>query len=440
MKTCATLCLGAVLALPTVSGLGAGDSNGQTASGGSRRRFASPWQAASGGSASSQSSSQSASSPSTQPVPTPVEQFNQSLRLLQAGQYAEADRIATALAADPDHPLFHAWLVAGQARQSLRRLPEAAEAYKRFLAASDTPVGREFVQRQLRLCESAGEPASGPSLPSSSLTAQEKKDLAVVEPNDVVETTEHFIVTARNAKLARLLGLEAEGALKRICGLILGGQEYPHRVEIHVWADRKDYLTHAPGATNWSGGSFSLSREGGVVKRRIDLAQLDEKRELSLATLDRATPHELCHLVIAEFFGDAPCPLFLSEALAMLAEPEPDNDRLLLAGAALAGRGKIALPDLLIVDAGRIDKPDLFYAESYSFLLYLRQRLGEKPFAEMVQNIKDGLPLADALQRALHAPEDPDFLKLLQAAWEKYAIDQAQYIRALRTPSTKPGG
>jgi len=369
------------------------------------------------------------------------ERLHQALRLLQAGHYAEADRLAAALAADANHPMPRAWLVAAQARQYLRQFPAAAEAYKSFLAASDTPVGREYVQRQLSLCEAAAEPPAGDSsLPSLRLTAQDRKELAVVEANEVVQTSEHFIVTARNAKLAKLIDQEAESALKRVCGLILGGQEYPHRVRIHVWVDRKDYLTHASGALNWSGGSFTLTRDAGVVNRRIDLAQLDGKKALSLATIDRATPHELCHLVVAEFFGDAPCPLFLSEALAMLAEPQLDNDRLLLAGTALAGKGKIPLADLLIVEAGRIDKPDLFYAESYSFLLYLRQRMGEKALAAMIENVKNGSPLAEALQRALHSPEDPDFLKLLQAAWEKYAIDQAQYIRALRSPATKPAG
>ena len=91
------------------------------------------------------------------------------------------------------------------------------------------------------------------------------------------------------------------------------------------------------------------------------------------------------------------------------------------------------------MEAGRIDKPNLFYAESYSLMLYLRRRLNDKQFAAMIENVKNGSPLAEAIQRALHAPDDPDFLKLLQAAWEKHAIEQAQYIRALRAAATKPG-
>ena len=50
----------------------------------------------------------------------------------------------------------------------------------------------------------------------------------------------------------------------------------------------------------------------------------------------------------------------------------------------------------------------------------------------MMENLKGGSPLSEALQRALQVQEDPDFLKALGAAWERRAIEQAQYIRALK--------
>jgi hypothetical protein len=372
----------------------------------------------------------SATQAATNPA-EPIEQLHQALKLLQAGRYVEADRLATALASRDHPPMPRAWLVAAQARQDLREYAAAAEAYRAFLSASDSPAGREYVNRQLHLCVAATEPAGAGLPPSLRLTDAEKKDLAVVGAAVVTETSEHFAVHARNAALAKLVAQEAEADLKRICGLILGGQEYPHRVEIYAWADQKDYLAHASGAASWSGGAFTFLRGDGKVLRRIDLAQLDEKRAFSGSMLDRAMPHELCHLVTAELFGEAPCPLYLNEGLAMLAEGEPDNDRLELAGTALAGKDKIALADLLVA-AGPLERPELFYAEAYSLLLYLRQRLSDRQFAAMIENLKGGSPLSEALQRALHAPEDADFLKNLEAAWERRAIEQAQYIRALR--------
>jgi hypothetical protein len=329
-------------------------------------------------------------------------------------------------------PLPRAWLVAARARQELRQFTSAVDAYRTFLAASDSTAGRDYVRSQLRLCHAATEPTSTYLPPGARLSVDEKKSLAAVTEGTAVEETEHFIVHARNAKLAALAALEAERALKRVCGFVLGGQEYAHRVDLHIWTDRQDYLAHAAGAMQWSGGSFSLTSREGAIVRRIDLAQLDERKRFSIDTLDRALPHELCHLVTAEFFGDAPCPLFLNEGLAMLAEWEVDNDRLALAGTALAGRGKIPLADLLVVEPGRIAKPELFYAECYSLAAFLRQHLADHQFGAMMENLKGGSALAEAVQRALYSPDREDFLEALTGAWERHAIEQAQYIRALR--------
>jgi hypothetical protein len=373
----------------------------------------------------------------TQPAAPPgeMEQFHESLRLLQAGQADQADRLATALAENARSPLPRAWLVAARARQDLRSPENAAKAYRAFLAASDSSAGREYVQSQIRLCEAATRPAGPQAPPSERLTEEEKESLAAVSEDLAVEESEHFTVRARNALLARLAANEAETALSRIGGLVLGGQEYAHHVDLHIWADPRDYLAHAPGALKWAGGHFTLTRQDAHIVRRVDLAQLDADRRFETDTLDRALPHELCHLLVAEFFGDAPCPLFLTEGLAMLAEPGAGADRLALAGTAMAGRERIPLADLLVVEPGRVAKPDLFYAECYSLASFLRQRLGGGQFAAMMEHLKGGSDLPDAIQRAIYSVPREDFLELLAAEWERQAIEQAQYIRALQTRS-----
>ena len=88
--------------------------------------------------------------------------------------------------------------------------------------------------------------------------------------------------------------------------------------------------------------------------------------------------------------------------------------------------------DLLVAEAGRLDKPELFYAEAYSLLLDLRQRLNDRQFSLMIEHVKNGSPFLDAVQRCLHLPDDPEFAKSLEAAWQRHAVEQAQYIRALR--------
>jgi hypothetical protein len=139
---------------------------------------------------------------------------------------------------------------------------------------------------------------------------------------------------------------------------------------------------------------------------------------------------------VTEYFGDAACPLFLNEGLAMLAETGVDNERVALAGAALAGKEKIKLDQLFIkqrqdMDVGG-DKPEVFYAESYSFLSYLHTRLTRKQFGAVVEHLKDGCTVADSLQRALFVPADDSFIPQLCSAWTEVAISQAQDLHALK--------
>lgn len=377
-------------------------------------------------------------SPTTQPAGQgeasqgPADAFQEALKHLQEGRPAQAEELAVALATPAEGPLPRAWLVAAQARQDQHQYGPAAQAYRSFLAGCDSPAAREYANRQLHHCLSAAGPASQPAAPGAALTDDERKELAEVAEETFTESSDHFVIRARNAKFARLLAREAERALARICRLILGGQEYPHSVEIYVWVDHKDYLAHASKAHAWSGGAFTLVRSAGVVTRRIDLAQRNDKGLLCLATLNRILPHEMCHLVTAELFGDAPCPLFLNEGLATFAEWEVDNDRLELAGMALASQGRIPLTDLLALDSSQVNKPGVFYSESYSLVGFLRRRLTDRQFADLLEHLKNGCAFADALQRALHAPDDPTFLPALASAWEKHAVQSAQLIRALR--------
>jgi hypothetical protein len=324
-------------------------------------------------------------------------------------------------------------MVVGAARQGQRQHASAMRAYRMFLATCASSDVREYALTAIHACQAASNPESArPQAPSKRLSEADRKALAAVEHEVVTESTPHFVVRARNARLAKLLAAEAETSLERICRVILAGQEYPHGVDIYVWTDRKDYLAHAADAPEWSGGSFAIRVRDGVVSRRIDLTQRDEQGRFAVIMFDRVLPHELCHLVVKEFFGDAACPLFLNEGLAMLAESEPDAERLVLAGAALASKVKIALEDLLIRQRDNMGEPPVFYSESFSFIQFLRERMTERQFHEFLDHLKGGCPVADALQRALYVPPDESFTNALTGAWEDHAIQQSQVIRALQ--------
>ena len=155
--------------------------------------------------------------------------------------------------------------------------------------------------------------------------------------------------------------------------------------------------------------------------------------DIDVNMLDRILPHEICHLVLAERFGDAHCPLPLNEGLAMMAETTLHNDRIRLAAAALASHRKIPLRRLLAATRVQADDAAVFYAESHSLVSFLHARLTARQFRDLLANLKDGCPFGDALQRALYLPPDEDFLPRLADAWAAEAIRQGQFLKALDT-------
>ena len=171
-------------------------------------------------------------------------------------------------------------------------------------------------------------------------------------------------------------------------------------------------------------------RDGKHV-RRIDLTQCDAKGRFDTTMIDRVLPHELCHLVLADYFGDAACPLLLEEGLATLAESTLDQRRVVQAGAVLAKPNHTSLEKLLRWQREDIRYPEQFYALAFSFVEFLRDLLTREQFADLLYHVKSGCHLTEALQRALYAPPDELFLPSLTAAWEDHAVADAQFIEAL---------
>jgi hypothetical protein len=353
------------------------------------------------------------------------------LERLRAGQPAQAEQAAVALAQAQSPEASRAWLVAAAARQQLHQYDSAQEAYKNFLATCNSGNLREYAVRQIESCRQAALKTPALTPPSQKLDQAHRAELAKVEQEVRTESSDHFVVRSHNAKLSKLIVTEAEAALARICKLILGGQDYPNTVEIYIWTDHEDYASHAQDAPEWSGGSYSFATKDGLIGRRIDLMQLDDRGRFNVLILDRVLPHEMSHLVTREYFGDAPCPLFLNEGMAMLSESVVDNSRLLLAGAALAGEKKIPLEDLFLQTRQDLQDVNVFYAESYSLAGYLHSHLNPAQFKALLEAVKNGCTMDDALHRVLYMPQDNSLLVGLSLAWQKDSIEQAQYLRAL---------
>lgn len=360
----------------------------------------------------------------------PVAQTQEALENLRVGEYALAQQQAFALVKGGAADSGRAWMIVAAAQQTRRDYAGAIGSYRSALASCNSANMREHAMRQIRACELAKTPVTVQA-PSKALD-NNRAELAKVEWLTATDNSEHFIVRSRNAKLTRIVAAEAETALKRICGVTLGGQDYPNLVDVFVWPNRAEYAARTGDATGVSGGSFRLGAKEGKITRRLDLTQLDDGGRFADIVLDRVLPHEMSHLVTREFFGDAYCPLFLNEGLAMCSESAPDSQRILLAGTALAGKGRIALEDLIPIQRQDLAEVSVFYAESYSFVSFLRSRLSESQFKDLLEQVKAGASFGEALNRALHICGDRDILPDVAEAWEKQAIDQAQELRILR--------
>ena len=362
----------------------------------------------------------------------PGADIQDALFALAADAPSQAEWIAATVAASEQEGAWRAWLIVATARERMGRHDEALPAYRQFLALCQDPAERAYATSQIQRCRTALLPARRPLPASKLLSGWQQAEFAEAESRQYTESSEHFVVRAYNSALAKLVVKQAEIALRRICRSILSGQDYPHSITIYVWPDVSEYRKHAISAAEWSGGSFTLRHDAnGETVRRIDLTQRDQAGRFDLDMLDRVLPHELCHLVLAELFGDARCPLALNEGLAMMAEAEVDNSRVLLAGAALTGDRKIPLDRLLLMECCNGENAAVFYAEAFSLTSYLHSRLTSEQFQEMISHIKAGCPLDEALQRALYVPCDDTFLQRLTQAWEGEAIRQSQFLKAL---------
>ncbi len=355
------------------------------------------------------------------------------LKRLAEEQYPQAERMALSLAMGSRHkaPNNRAWLIVASARQRSGRYTQALRAYRMFLGLCTSADLRDYVLEQMETCRRSLQKPDPEKTRLGELTARQLRRLARTQSEVHTESSEHFVVRAWNPELARLIAERAERALSRICGVILAGQEYPHKVDIYVWTDRREYLSHARDAPEWSGANFSFRQELDGVVRRIDLTQKNKSGKFDPVMLDRVLPHEMCHLVLREYFGDSPCPLFLEEGLAMMAESQIDNERLVLAGTVLNGEDGIPLARLATTGRADITDPSVFYAEALSFTEYLHNKLTRRQFRQFLQHVRDGCTVTDAIQRALYVPHKEQFAGALAAAWKEHAVTNAQYLRAL---------
>jgi len=158
--------------------------------------------------------------------------------------------------------------------------------------------------------------ASGPL----NAVASEPTETTVQERSSLVVTTSNFIVRSYDGGPNAAEVAEVCKALRPRIQIKWFGkasaESWQPVCEIVLHATKGSYL-HAvgPGAGQTSGSSLIEQQSGRVVSRRIDML-VDQRGRTT------ALPHELTHVVLADFFPGQRPPAWFDEGVATLADPE----------------------------------------------------------------------------------------------------------------------
>lgn len=167
---------------------------------------------------------------------------------------------------------------------------------------------------------------------------------------------------------------------------------WDERVNIVLYPDLDMYIKET-GLPAWSrGGATKYHRQ---LKSRAVVSFMQEN-----AFLDNVLPHEISHLILADFLGDGNIPLWFNEGVAQLQElgKREEADRVMRKAVELGYF--IPFSHFIREDIGIIqDKvyAVFFYAQSVSVVYFLVQQYGSQKFGELCRELRDGQTFESAL-------------------------------------------
>jgi hypothetical protein len=204
----------------------------------------------------------------------------------------------------------------------------------------------------------------------------------------------------------------AHRGLTSVAGLFPVTQSGP--VDIYIYASAMEVQEALNlGGESWVTGHASPDLGVVLVSVAPGLTQGIE--------MERQIPHELSHVILYGYTGSAyeRLPAWLREGLATQAELYPDPDYRHILDIAGQNENLIAFTDLCAMFPQDASGAILAYAESGSFVNYLRETHGTSGLQALIDAYADGLGCEQGAYRALGMP-----LSQLDLRWRQAVLGQ----------------
>jgi hypothetical protein len=193
-------------------------------------------------------------------------------------------------------------------------------------------------------------------------------------------------------------------------------------LDIYIYADPAALQgTLYLGGSDWMGGQANPELGVAMVAVAPGLSQGLE--------MDAEIPHELAHVMLYRSVGEgySRIPTWLNEGLASLAERYPNPDYQTTLDHAVEKDAVLPFTDLCDTFPSDAGRAYLAYAQSESFVRYLRETYSATGLSALVKAYADGMDCELGATRALGMP-----LSQLDARWREAELGQNAVGAALR--------
>ena len=243
------------------------------------------------------------------------------------------------------------------------------------------------------------------------------------------ETT-NFQIYHNDINLANQVAMVAESTRVRQTKFWTGAEpreRWQPKCEIYLYPNAKLYAQQTGQPEDSPGFSTMNMNQGRLIGRRVNV-RIDHPTAISAVL-----PHEITHVILADWFTQQQIPRWADEGMAVLSEPvEEQRRRAADLNKPLTDDRMFRIADLMAMDYPESQYWDLYYAQSVSLTRFLVDLGGPPLLVKFLQAAQKGDPEVE-LKRHYQISGHDD----LQKQWLAYARKQAA-APAVATPATRP--